>query len=132
MLFGRHGYRWQLPAHLLIVVHFGVIILDELVDEALVFVQDLLAHIRNVVEDSLVLHKEVCLHGAPRVVAGERGHRGEGGERDLVCGRLAAGRHRGEGDSVGQVDVGAGDGRMGGSRGGRGRLGEGGEGEGGC
>ena len=58
-------------AHQLAVVDPAVVVLDELLDEALVLVQHLLAHVGDVVQYRLVLHQEVLLGAAPGVEPGE-------------------------------------------------------------
>lgn len=100
----------QSHTHLLVVVHFRVVVLDQLVDEAFVLVQHLFPHVGDVVEDGLVLHEEVGLGGAPGVVVGQCWDRREGGEGRPVRRDLPTGSHHCQGDLGREVDGGAGHG----------------------
>ena len=82
----QHSIRNRAPNVLLRVMNSSVVVLDQLVDEALVLVQHLLPHVGDVVENCLVLHEEVLLCGAPHVVAWESLDGREGGEGDLCKG----------------------------------------------
>ena len=51
-------------------MHFSVVVFDELFDEGTVLVQDLVPHVRDVVEHSFVLDHKVLLEGRPTVHGG--------------------------------------------------------------
>lgn len=54
--------RWKARREdLLAVVNLAIVVLDELLDEALVLVQHLLPHVRDVMKHSFILHQEVFL-----------------------------------------------------------------------
>ena len=56
---------------LLAVVDPPIVVLDQLLNETLIFVQYLLAHIRNVVKNRLIFYKKVLLCGTPCVEPGQ-------------------------------------------------------------
>lgn len=48
-------------------MHFPVVVLYELLDESTVLIQDLVAHVGDVVQDCFIFNHEIFLSGGPSV-----------------------------------------------------------------